>query len=230
MRGAIPWILGGMIVLVLVGVVCLYAAGKNNAAESVTRVLTLLGVLFAVVVALYGDRMRSQLNTLDLSIKKPHREDNIFNEKDGKCVYAHHLRVENRARFLSVENGRVWLVRILDVPRDRDSFTFAVGRLMQWAPLEYSPEVRSFSDDQVFDFGLTYVDEGSFRPSFYKEQGGTFHPRGDCFVNQTRRYVFEITADNYTERRQFSVDVSVHSVEPSPDWPHAYRANVEVLA
>ncbi len=229
MRRAIPWILVGPILLVLVAVVCLYAAGKNNTAESFTRVLTAFGILFAVVVALYGDRMRSQLNTLDLSVKKTHREDSIFNEKDGKCVYAHHLRVENRARFLSVKNGRVWLVRILDVPSEMDSFTFAVARLMQWAPWEYSPEVRSFSDDQVFDFGLTYVDEGWFRPSFYKEQGGTFHPRVACTVNQTRRYVFEITRTITLEDANFQ-SMCVCTGSRHPLTPHAYRTNVAVIA
>jgi hypothetical protein len=232
MRRASPRILGGLIVLVLASVIALYIAGKNNTAESLIRVVSAIGVLFAVVVALYGDRMRSQLNTLALSVEKPLREDGMFNEKDGKVVFTHHLRVRNLTAYLPVKNCRVWLTRIIDVQPDgteHESFKFAVGRLMTWAPFEYSPDVRDFSDDQVFDFGLTYVDEGRFRPTFYREQGGTFHPKGDCLAKQTRRYVFEITADNHVGGRQFSVEATVQQIQHSPDWPHAFRTIVRVL-
>lgn len=232
MRRAFPWILGGLIILVLAAVVCLYIADMNDTAESLARVVSAFGVLFAVVVALYGDRMRGRINTLALSVEKPVREDGMFNEKDGKVVFTHHLRVRNLTAYLPVKNCRVWLVRILDVQSggtEQESFKFAVGRLMTWAPFEYSPDKRDFSDDQVFDFGHTFVDEGVFRPTFYREQGGTFHPKGDCRAKQTRRYVFEVTADNHVGGRQFSVEVTVEQCDQTTEWPHGFRSTVKVL-
>jgi hypothetical protein len=227
-----PWILATGTALAFVVVTFLYLLGKKDTAESIVRTVSALGVVIAVIVALYGEWIKSQLNPFALGITDPLRQDNFLNNEHGKEVYAHHLRVENLKPYLAVKNCRVWLIRVLDVQGGHspvEPFTFGVGRLMAWAPLEYSPDVRSFSEDQVFDFGVTFVDEGVFRPTFYKEQGGAFHPRGDCAANQTRWYVFEITADNYVGSRHFTVEASVQEVTPSQEWPHKFRTKVSVL-
>ena len=96
---------------------------------------------------------------------------------------------------------------------------------MQWAPAEYSPEARSFSEDQVFDFGKTYVNLGYFNVDVYR-QGGVFN--GRCNLGHTRRYIFRLTANNYIKARTVAVDVAVEQVQATEEWPYTCRATVHV--
>lgn len=99
---------------------------------------------------------------------------------------------------------------------------------MQWAPFEYSPDVRSFSQDQVFDFGETVVDFGKFEVSYHKQQGGAF--RGNWEAGKCRRYVFRITADNYVRSKLFTVEVRVRKFEPTEGWPYQINTGIEIVS
>ena len=124
----------------------------------------------------------------------------------------------------------MWLVKILDENGRggfEERFKFATPRLMQWAPWEYSPDVRSFSEDQVFDFGQSFVEQdGRFDPTLCRLQGGVF--RGRCEAGQKRRYMFKITADNYIKARPITVEVQVERCQRTDDWPYETRTRVEV--
>ncbi len=80
---------------------------------------------------------------------------------------------------------------------------------MEWAPFEYSKDRRTFSTDQVFDFGKTLSDNGGFEVTFCSEQGGTFPRRSK--VGENRRFVFYVTADNYQRKELFCFEVTVPS-------------------
>jgi hypothetical protein len=129
-----------------------------------------------------------------------------------------------------VKNCRVWLVNILD-QNDRGGFEeklkFAVPRLMAWAPREYSPDARSFSEDQVFDFGRSFVQQdGRFEVGPYELQGGIFS--GGCSAGQKRQYVFRITADNYIKAKPIVIELHVDRCDPSRDWPYETRTHMDV--
>jgi len=167
--------------------------------------------------------------------REPAQSDNFFNYVEtphaGKIkVFCHHLRIRNRTPAQPVTNCRVWLVKILD-ENDRgafdETFKFAVPRLMAWAPREYSPDVRSFSEDQVFDFGRSFVEQGGrFEIGVYELQGGMF--KGDCLPGQKRQYVFRITADNHVRARPITVELAVERCEPTEDWPYRTCTRVGV--
>ncbi len=212
--------------LAIVAAVCLYTAGKKDYAEFMLHVVTGIGVLSAVAMAVYGDRIKRRVNKINLQIEKPEQSDNFFNEVatlSGKTkVFCHHLRVKNNMPTEPVRNCRVWLVKILDEKGRggfEEKFKFAVPRLMAWAPREYSPDVRSFSEDQVFDFGRSFVEQGGrFEVSVYELQGGVFN--GGCLPGEKRQYVFRITADNYIKARPISVELGAERCEPTDHWPY----------
>jgi hypothetical protein len=186
-------------------------------------------------MAVYGDRIKRWWNRIELQIEDPERPDNFVNlvptSNATMVVFCHHLRVRNRVPTQPVMNCRVWLVKILDEDGRgafEETFNFAVPRLMAWGPREYSPDVRSFSEDQVFDLGRSLVtQDGRFEVSVYG-QGGNFE--GDCKVGQRRQYVFKITADNYIEARPIVVEVHVERCEPTQDWRYDTRTRVEVMS
>jgi hypothetical protein len=215
-------------------VLLLYNSGKKEEAEFLLRAMTGLGVLVAVVVAVYGDAIKNRANRIRLRIRDPEQTDNFFNRVGTpygeKTAFCHHLRVENLSPHHPVENCRVWLVKILDRNSEgtfEEAFRFAVPRLMVWAPGEYSPDVRSFSEDQVFDLGRTFVEEGRFEINYSAGQGGLF--KGSCESGNSRQYVFRMTADNYIRANYVTVQVSVRNVEATEEWPYTTRADVEVL-
>jgi hypothetical protein len=224
-------ICAAVLVAAVCAAVCYFLAGDKDTADFLLHLTTSVGVFFAVVFALYGPKMSRLASRVDLRIQSPDREDSFFNGPEGVGRnYCHHLLVKNLSPAEPVKNCRVWLVEIRDGPDLNGNFasstTFAVPRLMSWAPAEYSPDKRDFSEDQVLDFGKTFVNAGFFNMDFV--QGGEFNPR--CDVGKTRRYVLRITADNYLEAPPITVEVSVRVVEPSQDWPATTRSNVSVVS
>lgn len=199
-------ICAAVLVVAVCAAVWLFLAGDKDTADFLLRLTTSLGVFFAVVIALYGAQMSRLASRVDLRIQRPEREDSFLNGPagDGRN-YCHHLLVKNLNPAEPVKNCRVWLIEIHDGPDLNGNFatstTFAVPRLMSWAPAEYSRDKRDFSEDQVFDFGKTFVNAGFFNMDFV--QGGEFNPR--CDVGGTRRYVFRITADNYLKAPPITV-------------------------
>jgi hypothetical protein len=221
-------------VAVLVAALCaavwFFLAGDKDTAGFLLQLTTGFGVFFAVVIALYGPQMSRRASRVKLRIQHPEREDSFFNGPPGAGLnYCHHLLVKNLNPAEPVKNCRVWLIEIRDGPDRNGKFarstTFAVPRLMSWAPAEYARDKRDFSEDQVLDFGKTFVNAGFFNMDFV--QGGEFNPR--CDVGKTRHYVFRITADNYLEAPPITVQVSVRAVEPSQEWPGTTRSDVTVL-
>jgi hypothetical protein len=221
--------------LLILWPICLYNAGEKEYAKFVLNIVGGIGVFLAVLMAVYGDRIRRWVNLIRLKIEEPKQSDNFPNEVDapggGKTrVFCHHLRVKNRMPTEPVRNCRVWLVKILDENGRggfEEKFKFAVPRLMDWAPREYSPHARDFSEDDVFDFGTSFVEQGGrFEVGFYKSQGGMF--KGGCLAGQKRQYVFKITADNYIKARPITVEVDVRRCEPTQDWQYGTRTLITV--
>ena len=207
-------------VIVLVGsVIYLRCQNDLSDADFFLKVLSAFGVVFAVLLALYGDAIKN--SDISLSIQQAVQSDSIVNKGGPRIkswsgdVFCHHLRVVNSAPYRPVLGCRVWLVKVLDVdPHGQisDSFSFAVPRLMEWAPSECSPKEgprMNFSEDWVFDFGESPTSGGPFFLKWWKEQQGTFE--GDCKVGESKRYIFRITADNYVAPALITVQVKAIS-------------------
>jgi len=165
MRWFHPYKIVGALLLIMLGTsVWLYRSDQKDDAEFFLKVFSAFGVLFAVLLALYGDAIKNFADRIDLRIELAESTNNfqdlLATPAGAVRVFFHHLRVVSRTPHRPVANCRVWLVKIQDeVAGDfREQFTFAVPRLMEWAPFEISPDVRSFSEDQVFDFGKSFMD------------------------------------------------------------------------
>lgn len=228
-------ILLAVFLLLILRAIWLYNAGEKEYANFMLSVVTGIGVFSAVLMALYGDRIKRRVNRIKLEIEEPEQSDNFFNDADAPAggrtkVFCHHLRVKNRMPTEPIKNCRVWLVKILDQNGRggfEEKFKFAVPRLMEWAPREYSPHARDFSENEVFDFGRSFVEQGGrFEVSFYESQGGMFN--GGCLAGQKRQYVFRLTADNYIKARPIIVEVHVERCEPAHDWQYATRTRIRV--
>jgi len=135
--------------------------------------------------------------------------------------YCHHLRVRNLSTHAPIKNCRVWLKKV-EVERDGQwkeenmdlrgqwgENRFAVPRLMEWAPSEYSRVKRTFYTEQVFDFGQTLSLNTGFLVTIWRKQGGNFNA---LFPAGTKaRFYFYATADNYVEEKVFCVEIDVLS-------------------
>ncbi len=235
--GNVIWVFLTLALLVttLIAILVAYVSGHTEDAKFFVQAFSGTGVILAVLTALYRDAITNLVDRIQLHLELPEQPDNFHNLKSTPAgavrVLCHHLRVVNEKPHRPVRNCRVWLVRIFDEVAEgkfEERFKFAVPRLMPWAPNEFSPEVRSFAEDQVFDFGQSVVDFGRFEVTYHERQRGVF--KGDCEVGKTRRYVFKIAADNYVRSESFTVEVRVSKVEPTDDWPYKMKADVKIFS
>ena len=159
--------------------------------------------LGSLLVALFGKYLQQLIDPVRLEIEVPEESNTVIDRRliDGtvRVVFCHHLRVRNRTPHLTITNCRIWLRAIYKLDGDgqwRQPFVFAVPRLMRWAPHEVTPRERTFSKQQVFDFGQTIESNLGFEVTIDKEQQGTF--TGVMPTRNRARYVFLVAADNYT--------------------------------
>lgn len=177
------------------------------------QVLATIATSTAVILAIYGPSLRPHIDPIKLRISLCSETNNFpdlysNNGVTDECI-VHHLQVVNDTPHHSIKDCRVWLTQIHDQQPNggfEQKFEFSVPRLMTWAPGEYDPDKRSFSDSQVFDFGKTLRSSGTFSLIFFKEQGGSF--KGNCESGKVRRYHFRISADGYVCRKNAIVEVS----------------------
>jgi len=186
---------------------CYESATDSTNADFLINCLVAAGTVGAVIVALFGDA----LDPVKLRIEVPEQSNTVIDFAPGAVpVYCHHLRVVNLTPHKAVENCRVWLKNIfVEVAAGvwNEEIKFAVPRLMEWAPSQYSKEKRTFCTDQVFDFGQTRSNNGGFELIFYKEQLGTIQRH---FGTGNRiKFIFYVTADNYQRHEEFAVIVDV---------------------
>jgi hypothetical protein len=234
MRWLHPYnIIGCLLLIVLAASIWFFDIGQTDAAEFLLKVFSALGVLFAVLIALYAEAIKSLVDKIHLHIELAERDNNFHDLHSTPAgavrVFCYHLQVVNKTPYRPVINCRVWLIKILDEVGDKfeEQFVFAAPRLMQWSPAEFSPEVRSFSEDQVFDFGKSFLDQDKFDVDYYKNQGGLF--KGSCVAGQRRRYVFRITADNYIRARLCTVEVNVQNTQVTKEWPYKIQTKIKIV-
>jgi hypothetical protein len=163
-------------------------------------------------MALFGDFFRNLLNPIRVKISLPKQSDNVVNQRGkgreyaGKYTYCQHLCVENLTPDRPIVNCRVWLESI---SAESEAPQFAVPRLMNWAPSEWSNDQRTFSCEDVFDLGETIEGDVGFELSWNANIGGNL----DRVVKTTQKWrvCLYVTADNYLKRKLFYFEISVPS-------------------
>jgi hypothetical protein len=186
---------------------------SNSKIEFYLKCAVPLGTLLAILIALFGESFREAWESIQVKIKKPDKENNFADKRpaDQKYEYCHHLVVQNCTPQKPIEECQIWLKRLLFKPEDGDwkEIPFAVPRLMQWAPSDYSPEKRTFGHQQIFDLGVTVQNNEGFKLTI--KQGGMFI---SVFkVGEKVGLVFVVTANNYHGDNEFYVEVVIHKTQ-----------------
>jgi hypothetical protein len=191
------------------------------------------GTFGAVVYALFQEELMEWLLPIEVKILVPDSSNTVIdlNAYAGQ-IYHHHLIVKNLNPCRALKDCRVWL-RKIEVQQLNGNWNepakFAVPQLMEWAPSEYSHDKRTFSKQQVFDFGITKQNNGGFELKTYREQHGNI-PRQ--FKTGTKvRFTFYAAADNYLEEKEFCFEVdvlpTVHGQNVTPSKVTAVSANAD---
>jgi hypothetical protein len=206
-----------------------------STADFLLKLGFIIGTLATIILALFGDYLRKITDPIELQLESPKESNTVFDMCDFKdpksqwaCpplfpktfdCYCHHLLIKNLTPHKTVTNCRVWLRKVLverdgkwteenqDANAQWQDNRFAVPRLMEWAPSEYSREQRTFSTEQVFDFGKTLSNDAGFLVTIWREQGGTFMPLFS--VGRRVRFYLYATADNYQAGKEFCAEVEV---------------------
>jgi hypothetical protein len=171
-----------------------------------------IGTIAVAIAAIWGDWLRDRLNPSKARIAV----HNVKGKKEGdparggRLIF-YHLKVVNETRWKTLHNSRVLLTEIQRKHPDGSFHVdpFPVPRQFVWAPSELSPIAVSFSDERIFDFGVLYFSDATFRPSLYV-QGGELN--ANVTRDQAVRYRLEIVADNFHQRAGQLFEVAFNGV------------------
>jgi len=211
-----PLVFIGIFICCLIGISILHFY-RPIEAEFFLKIVLACGTLAVVSFALYGDYLKSKWIPIDVKIEHPESNNNIFDRiilrNTEYTAYCHHLCVRSKSKHKPLENCRVWLREIAVLGLDGNWVVesgFAVPRLMNWAPKEYSPDKRTFSTTQIFDVGMTLSNNGGFLLTINDTQGGNF--KKQFIANETIRCTFYVTADNYLSEKNFHFEIKTTSL------------------
>ena len=171
--------------------------------------LTALGTIAVAVSAIWGDRLRSRFDPLELTMIKPTpmadpTTFSIFSPLTGSPpgtpgtrVMFYHLTVINRRRWRAAENCRVMLVGITrrDPANIFQPMAMPVPMQLVWAPAEITPPSITITREQVLDLGFIVENDKNFIPRLYSTPNNF---QGYVGPNEAVRYHLQIEAVNFT--------------------------------
>lgn len=157
---------------------------------------TAIGTIAVAIAAIWGDRLRELLNPSRVRIEVHNIKGQKEVNPEQRCrIIYYHLKVINERRWKTLHNCRVLLTEIRRKHPDGEFHidSFPVPRQFMWAPADLSPIMVDFRTDRIFDFGVLWFPDATYKPALYP-QGGQLNP--NVGRNEAVRYRLQVVADN----------------------------------
>ncbi|TAL72825.1 MAG: hypothetical protein EPN88_04660 [Bacteroidetes bacterium] len=182
------------------------------------NIIVALGTVGAVIVALFGDRIKNLIFRSKLSAEVVDPRGELTNWGDGRRVIYYHLKILNSKPSIMVNKCRVSLKEIYK--RNNNSqfikLQLVVPPDFKWAPAETSLPAINFFSEQILDFGFITEGSDNFSPSISPIWNNF---KGYLKANETFRYVLEILSNN-SKPKIITIEVS---------WDGGWDANLEIM-
>lgn len=165
-----------------------------------------IGSILVAIIAIWGEWIRSMFLGPQLSLVPHNFRGNVTTatETDIRTgsiirkytVIYYHLRVENSRRWAVAKNCRVLLREVYKREPNGEfrRLPLVVPLHYVWSPAEWSPALKSVSDNEVLDFGSISEISNRFNPKFYVTSANF---EGYVKANEVIRYGLSIVADNF---------------------------------
>jgi hypothetical protein len=163
-----------------------------------TNWLVAIGTLMAVIVAIWGDFLRSKLAPPKLRIVLYNTGGTVTRFNQGQRVIYYHLKVVNSRPWFLAKNCQVRLVGISQRGPDNQfrPLPNPVPPTFVWSPAGFIPVATNISKEQIFDFGRVVEGAQEFEPVLH------FYPnnyQGRIGANQAIRYTLEVVGENVSK-------------------------------
>jgi hypothetical protein len=185
--------------------------------NTIINALIAIGTIGVVVLAIWGDWIRSRFLGPRLVLTLPNPYGSIVQWSDNKKSIFYHLVLINERSTVTAKRCRVILKKTWrKVPTGEfQELSLQVPLFLTWSPSEVNPPYVDVTKDQVLDFGYLKEGEGRFRPSLLTVP---FSFEGYVQAQEVLRYGLEIVCDNFVSKR-----LQVYEVA----WDGQWDATVE---
>ncbi len=185
-----------------------------------TNWLVAIGTLMAVVVAIWGDLLRSKLAPPKLKFVLYDTRGTVTRFTQGEKVIYYHLKIANTRPWFLARNCQVRLVGISQRGPDNNfrPVPNPVPPTFVWSPAGFFPIATNISKEQIFDFGRVAEGGKEFEPVLH------FYPnnfQGRIIASQAIRYTLEVVGDNVSNVAPLVLEVA---------WNGQWNDNLDVMA
>lgn len=169
--------------------------------------LVAIGTLLAVIVAIWGDCLRSKLAPPKLGFELYNTRGTVTKFTQGPRVIYYHLMVINSRPWFLAKNCQVRLVNISLRGPDNNfrPSPNPVPPTFVWSPAGLLPMATNIAKEQIFDFGRVAEGASEFEPVLH------FYPnnfQGRIAANQAIRYTLEVVGDNVSKVDPLALEVA----------------------
>lgn len=180
---------------------------KAEIVSLIIQTIIAFGTISAVIVAIWGDLLRSKFAPAKLTIEEHNFRGSTTKFSNGKNALFFHMIVRNRRSWIASRNCRAMLVQIQKKGLDGEFHqqNLVIPLQFSWSPAEVSPLLATINKEQVLDLGFIAEGDECFRPALYYVSNNFqgFIKKGELF-----RYFIEIYSDNFTSSKPFVVEIS----------------------
>jgi hypothetical protein len=182
--------------------------------------LVAIGTLTAVVVAIWGEFLRSKLAPPKLRFVLHNTRGTVTRITQGPRVIYYHLKIVNSRPWFLAKNCQV---RLIDISQRGPDNNFRpvpnpVPPTFVWSPAGFVPVATNISKEQIFDFGRVTEGGQEFEPVLH------FYPnnfQGRIGANQAIRYALEVVGDNVSKVAALVLEVA---------WNGQWTDNLDIMS
>lgn len=184
------------------------------------QLLTAIGTIAVVIIAIWGDWIKMKLTPPSLKIIVLNTRGELTNFSNGVRVIYYHLKVVNSRPWSIAKNCKVLLKAISkELPSGEfQNQPLNTNPSFIWTPAEITPQAINLAREQAFDFGFLQENGQDFRPVLNITPNNF---QGFVRANQKIRFSLQVYADNYISEKYQVFEVA---------WNGNWSDNMDTMA
>ena len=179
---------------------------EQSLLTTILEIFIAIGTVAVAILAIWGDWFRDRFAGPKLELSLRSSRGNLTTMNGRQALY-YHLAVQNHRKWSLAKGVQIMIRGIWRKAADGTfkAETLAAEIPLTWAFPQFSPINPPIRDSRICDLGFLAQDAAHYQPSLY------FYPNnftGNVGKNDSVRFGIGITAENFTSKVLFVVEVS----------------------
>lgn len=187
--------------------------------EMIINILIAIGAITVSILAIWGEKVRNWLAGPKLEISLHDTRGNLTSRQSGQRTIYYHVKIVNKRTWSPARRVRILCTSIAKRASD-GSFVqepLLIPVQLTWAFPTFHELLPTIRKDDICDLGFLDENSNQFKLSLYLYPNNF---RGFISANEAMRISLVVSADNYTSKSHYVIEIS---------WNGKWSSNLEEM-